>query len=292
MASQLLDLLGAAGDVIDKPRQLVWQGISGLTGKNYAGAEDALVDAGMDRDSLLTKGLGFAGDMATDPLTWAGALAGGAGAHSLFTRFGPRYGAQAAKLSGLAIPEGLADRGGLTLIEEALAHPQAAQILNEVPEGSKLIGAGAESAALGTREGDVLKLSRYNPKSAINYPESPHLNTPTRRQFFGNIEVSRTPLASQVGDEALFNSARPQLEQGLKGQGLDVFDLKPEDVGLVGGQPKVLDLGSVDLLNNPGGPVNPIRGATPGRQLYKGMAAGGAASQGSSALLKLLGGGQ
>lgn len=288
--SALLDLLGQMGDVLDTPRQLVWQGISGMAGKDWKGAEDALVDAGMDRDSLLTKGLGFAGDMATDPLTWAGALAGAGGAHAAFSKLGPRYGANAAKLAALEIPEAMAERGGVGMIGEALAHPQASQILHEIPQGSKFLGAGAESLALGTPEGDVLRLSRFDPKSAINFPETPHLNAPTRRQFFGNMEVSRTPLATNVGDEALFNAAKPQLEQGLRSQGVDVFDLKPEDVGLVGGQPKVLDLGSVDLLNNPGGPINALRGQTPGRQLYKSMAGGGAAPRSTSALLRLLGG--
>jgi hypothetical protein len=286
----LLNLLSSAADVVDTPRQLVWQGISGLAGKNYRGAADALADAGMDPDSPLTKGLGFAGDVATDPLTWAGALAGGGAARGLFSAFGPRYGADAAKLAALEIPEALAGHGGASLAAEALASPHAAGILNEIPGGSKVLGAGAESLALGTPEGDVLKLSRFDPKAAVNLPDLPEINNPTRRQFFGNMEVSRVPLASNVGDEAMFNQSRPALEEALRGAGLDVYDLKPEDVGMVGGRPKVLDMGSLDTLT-PSGPPRALAGQVPGRNLYRGMAGGAGAAKGGGSLLGLLKGG-
>lgn len=74
--------LGAVGDVLDKPRQLVYQGVN--AGYHALGGDpsqqighfgDLLAAGGMDPESWLTKGLGFAGDLATDPLTYAGGFA-------------------------------------------------------------------------------------------------------------------------------------------------------------------------------------------------------------------------
>jgi hypothetical protein len=74
----LMDVLGGAADVLSLPQRAVWKGISGLTGRDWKGTADVLADVGgMDRDAWLTKGLGFAGDMALDPLTYMGAVGGG-----------------------------------------------------------------------------------------------------------------------------------------------------------------------------------------------------------------------
>lgn len=45
------------------------------TGYELPSGADVLGNLGMDRDSLLTKGLGFGADLLTDPLTWGGGVA-------------------------------------------------------------------------------------------------------------------------------------------------------------------------------------------------------------------------
>jgi hypothetical protein len=74
--SAIMSALGAAGDVLDTPRRLLYQGASGLTGRDWKGFGDVLGDAGLDKDSLPGMVGGFLGDVATDPLTWAGLGAG------------------------------------------------------------------------------------------------------------------------------------------------------------------------------------------------------------------------
>ncbi len=67
---------------LDAPRSAVFKGIDALSrvggydGDEIKGGADALSALGMDPDSGWTKALGFAGDVAADPLTWAGGLAG------------------------------------------------------------------------------------------------------------------------------------------------------------------------------------------------------------------------
>lgn len=76
--------LGAVGNVLDAPRSMVYSGLinpayhalGGDPTRQIGHASDLLEAAGMDKDSMLTKGLGVAGDMATDPLTYAGGFAG------------------------------------------------------------------------------------------------------------------------------------------------------------------------------------------------------------------------
>lgn len=66
------NVLGVAGDVLDSPRRLIYQGISGLTGKNWKGFGDVLSEVGVDKNSIPGMVGGFLGDVASDPLTWAG----------------------------------------------------------------------------------------------------------------------------------------------------------------------------------------------------------------------------
>jgi hypothetical protein len=76
----LQELMHGIGTVLDAPRSLLYKGLNagadalgGDPSHEWKGFGDVLESAGMDQDSMLTKALGFAGDVATDPLTWAGA---------------------------------------------------------------------------------------------------------------------------------------------------------------------------------------------------------------------------
>ncbi len=74
--SALMSMLGAAGYALDTPRRLGYQGLSALTGHDYEGFGDVLAQVGVPKDSLGGMVGGFLGDVATDPLTWAGIGAG------------------------------------------------------------------------------------------------------------------------------------------------------------------------------------------------------------------------
>src|SRR5262245_61611999 len=101
------DVLGTVGDALDKPRQMFYKGLNSVAdslGGNpeheWKGFADVLGSAGMDPDSWVTKGLGFVGDIATDPLTWGGGLAA-KGVRSFLGK-GGQLGKAAAKGTGLA----------------------------------------------------------------------------------------------------------------------------------------------------------------------------------------------
>jgi hypothetical protein len=227
---------------------------------------------------------GMATDVLTDPLTYAGGWLGGKAGSALYNRLGPRYGADAAKLSGLSVPAADASSGGAGLIGDVLGSKASRSVLNEIPGGSSYLGAGAESLNLATPEGDVLKILRHNPRAATGIPEVDGVINPTRRVVHGDWEVNRVPRATQVGDESVYRQAAGPLKDRLNAQGIDVFDLKPEDVGLVGGKPTILDMGSIDPLNPT--PFRQIQGGPTRKFLGGGVAAGA----GSSPLVRLLGG--
>lgn len=54
---------------------LAGQGLAALTGWDIPSGEDVLARLGMDRESMLTKGLGFGADMLTDPTMYLGGAA-------------------------------------------------------------------------------------------------------------------------------------------------------------------------------------------------------------------------
>lgn len=120
-------LLAKASDWLDTPRQ----GLYWLADKGYhaAGGDpgtqinhfaDALGAMGMDRDSLLTKGLGALGDVATDPLTYAGALGGWAGAKLLrgMIPFDVAQDASRAAKGAASLAEGAEFRAPLSKVPE------------------------------------------------------------------------------------------------------------------------------------------------------------------------------
>ncbi len=76
MWDTLTGALGAVGSALDTPRRLVYQGLSGITGRDWKGFGDVLGEVGVDKDSIPGMVGGFLGDVATDPLTWAGMGAG------------------------------------------------------------------------------------------------------------------------------------------------------------------------------------------------------------------------
>lgn len=265
-------LAGRAGDRVDPRALLAHWGLADLE-------DDS--NLGMARD--------FGVAMLTDPLSYLGSLGGSRAGQALFNKLGPRLGANPAKVANLAIPAKDMESGGVAAFQQAMQSPAAGKILHEIPEGSRYLGAGAESMNLATPQGDVLKILKHNPKAAIDVPAVEGVLQPTRRVTHGGFEVNRVPMAQGVGDEALHAAHAEPLRQRLASQGVDVFDLKPEDLGLVGGKPTIIDMGSVDALNP--APFRPRFGQATNKYLVPGALAGAAASTSPSVLYRTLMGG-
>jgi len=134
------DALGGIGTALDTPRRLLYQGGTALArAGGYEGPDidhfaDLLGQAGMDQDSWLTKGLGFAGDLATDPMMWAGGAAlKGVG-----------------KLAGL----GAADTGAMTGLRRGFAFAHDVDPATGV--AGKILGGSAEAKGTAEAAGHLL----------------------------------------------------------------------------------------------------------------------------------------
>lgn len=166
------DILSGIGTVLDTPRRLAYQGGDALArAAGYQGPEikhfaDVLGQAGMDRDSWLTQGLGFAGDVATDPLTYAGGFLGRAGAKALRGAI-PEYLTSTSKLEAAAaggnaaVDAATAGRGlgGAAKFKAPLEDTLSMRNIEYLPNGQMpLEGAVAGRPAIdGRLAGDVIR---------------------------------------------------------------------------------------------------------------------------------------
>lgn len=131
-------------DFLDTPRQgAMWaidQGyhqLGGDPGRKLNRFADVLGAAGMDPDSLLTQGLGLAGDVAVDPLTWAGlgygALRGGRAA------LGSLRAGTAAEDAGASLTRFLAEREAAPAAAAAAEAPAPAPALVRALAGEEAL---------------------------------------------------------------------------------------------------------------------------------------------------------
>lgn len=256
----------------------------------------SIADAlGLTDDSTARDITKFLGTAASDPLSYAGLGLGsraGAGLGNALERAaiarGPGYGTTAEELLSQI---GRMDTSGLPvrvrtaagdfvhpLYNELSKSPYAAQIAAEVPQGSSILGAGAEGIAFGTPSGDVLRLGRANPMFQ-GRPNVDQLLQPTRSLITPNdgmrLLAERLPMAQGVGSEAA-GAATPALQDALRGQALNFSDRTAANAGFVNGVPKVIDPGAITNLGYSGS-FSPM--------IQAGQAPGGVTSR----LLDLLG---
>ncbi len=239
------DAIGGIGQILDTPRRLLYQGgdaaarAMGYEGKQINGFGDVLGAAGMDEDSFLTQALGVAGNVATDPLTYVGGLGlfkGHKALQGMAAARGPKYAGGLEKLAA-AGADGLGE--GAAALEALKASPHAGRLMQELPEGAKFLG-GNNGLAFQTPAGDVLRFGREESRLAI-----PEMLQPTRNVKVGDWRAERLPFAEGVGDRQLFAQNYKPMTESLRGQGLHPADMQPGNLGTVGGQPTLIDPGSV-----------------------------------------------
>ncbi|HET6575701.1 MAG TPA: hypothetical protein VFG68_19025 [Fimbriiglobus sp.] len=287
MVSALLDALNYIGGALDKPGRAVRGGLAGRPDELLAAipfsdsagwtdpsravsGRDLLTMRGWDtgNDTLDTL-LGAGVEMALDPTTLIGGAVG--------ARLG-RLGGRA--LEGAAMARGpgyattaedlLRQVGRLDDPETAIRRIEniqqmAPQAFAEVPEGSKLLNAGAEGFAARTPAGDVVRVGGVlndRPDGVFRgRPISPDVLQATRAADypgtkFRNIRAERVPFAERVGDESYwgrpgFNndpSRLNALDQRLEPTGLGFGDRKADNAGIYRGRDVVIDPGAVDEL--------------------------------------------
>lgn len=286
MFDDLSSVLGTVGNALDMPRKAVYgvgnavyKGLTGDQGPDINNFGDILTRAGMDPDFTLTKALGFAGNVATDPLTYLGgaaALKGGKAISGLLGR-GAAAAAPEAAEGGSALLSALGGAGeaaeGFTpfaggaeklssltagmdprnagRVRRMLSSPASADLLGEIPEGSQMLGSGAEALTLRTPQGGVVRIAEpkmrgMNFQPAAARPNIPEVLQPTRSVVHGNYRVEHLPFV-ETGGEVPADIIQ-QLKQSIQGRGYDPRDIYADNIGRLGGNYVVLDGGAVSPL--------------------------------------------
>lgn len=311
MLNDLLDALGYVGSALDKPGRAVRGFMAGRPDEALAlvpfsdalgvtdptrrtSGEDLLQALGVHPGEGVGGQLaGFATEIATDPLTWTGVGAGrllGKSAEGAAAARGPRYGTTADDLRAMVAgsPEGKAlsgsagdllptpvmGEGGRSagrITESILKSPEADRILAEIPEGSKLLGSGAEGMGLLTPQGDVLRIGRqFSDAPLPGRPVDPNVLQATRAADFAGFgpmgwRAERAPYALNVENPGFFTKDKMAgLDADMRTRGLAFTDQHAGNVGTVGGRPVVIDPGAVTNLPGYAGGFQPVaRGAEP-----------------------------
>lgn len=207
ITSPLMGALGAVGNVLSAPRNLMWQGINALTGRQDTGVGDVLKSLGV-ADPVADVG-GFVGDVATDPLTWAGL-----GAGRLLRGFGsaaPELGtaSRAGSVAALKSPLGqVAEFQGLHRTADPLAMfgpASSAGILDDAA-GAGRVAASAMDRSANRLVGEV----RRGP--AVNLSADDLAAGVTRREIQDDLltgrinQMSRSdPVLNSMADQAFYD---------------------------------------------------------------------------------------
>jgi hypothetical protein len=219
---------------------------------------------------------GFAADVVTDPLTWAGSALGSLAAKGAYKALGPMHRGGASKLA-----EALAgDKTHAFMARELLDSPHASRILREIPPGSNLLPGGVEALPFKTPAGDVVRLATEGEAAPLSRAAIPEMLQPTRNVTIGNYRVERVPWAEGVGDDLLMNDLET-LERSFWKAGFEPVDFHSGNIGRHGGRRVVIDPGAVTPRSDFRG-VLPLAqdmvGPTPKHFRGPGMAGGAAVS--------------
>lgn len=283
MWDSIMDALGYLGSSLDKPGRAVRGLLSGNTREGLSAVpfsdsmgltdesqrtsgKDLLNSLGAGSEGTMGDLAGFGAELATDPLMYAGAGLGrmlGRNAESAAVARGPRYGTTAEDLQGMmgkfAAGGGDAETAAYRT-KDLLGSPDAARVLSEINPQSQVLGLGAEGVAFQNPAGNVTRVGRV-PLGEAGRPVSDNVLQATSAidipGLKGAQRVERMPLAEGVGDAARVGSPA-ELDAAMSREGLGFGDRKAENMGLVGGRPKVIDPGAVDVLPEFAGGFQPV----------------------------------
>jgi hypothetical protein len=275
MFDDIMDALGYVGSALDKPGRAVRgllagkfdEGLAAVPFSDSLGLTDPSRRTsgrellGLGRDGDLGGDLaGFGAELATDPLTFAGAGLGrlvGGRASRAAEAMGPGYKTTAEDVGRMfqkfdaAQPELSMEAGSVGSRLSTLAtSPNAGRLFSEIPEGSRILGGGGEAVAFATPQGDVLRLGKVTrdnlglgrPVSDDIIQASRAVDIPTGKTGL-TYRAERVPFA-QVPDYLPAGPAA-ELERSLAGQGLSWADRASGNAGTLSGRPVIVDPGAV-----------------------------------------------
>lgn len=228
------DALEGVGNVLDTPRRLLYQGgtalarAGGYEGRDIDHFSDLLGEAGMDEDSWLTKGLGFAGDVATDPLTYLGGLGGLKGARALRGAI-PGYVAQEGK-AGVMAADSLA---GASKFKAPLADVKVAKNVEWLNPGTMPASAEAGGKVVTTMPSGEGRLSAEYTRTAGQSPtqlragledmSQTGLNSDFVNNAGGFYDSNNKTMGAMAGEDAGRNLRHERvhaiIDQASQGQG-------------------------------------------------------------------------
>jgi hypothetical protein len=279
------DALEGIGNVLDTPRRLLYQGgnalarSAGYQGRDINHFADILGEAGMDEDSMLTKGLGFVGDVATDPLTYLGGFGGLKGAKALRGAI-PGYVAEEGA-AGLNASKSLA---GASKFKEPLRDVKVAQNMEWLNPGTMPampeVGGQVAAAPL-ARDGRLsAEFTRANGASPADL-KGVLANMQAEgvsKNFVGNVggtyDADHKVIASMAGEDAgralRHERIHAVIDQASKGQG------KMGDLPYLMQAPARLKSSSSPLLNNAGSIMDELAAQSLENRSLGGQIKGGA----------------
>lgn len=276
MTETLLEGLGLVGNALSAPGDYLRGAIGGRFGERMGSKElfGISEDAGFGGDLL-----GFAGDVATDPLTFAGGLLGGLlgkGASKAAALRGPRYGTtidDATRMpfkKGGDLPEGVNDK----LFQWANV-PGAEKAFSEVHPGSQILGAGAEAVTFESPGGRVVRIGQ----DLMKHPGRPVSDNVLQTSRTVDYPVSgRTAMRTEhmpLANPANVERPPQTLLDNLADEGLEFGDWNLGNWGTQAGRyrPLVIDPGSVDALDDFAGAFQPVLQSAEGSPLMRALLA-------------------
>ncbi len=140
-------------------------------------------------------------------------------------------------------------------VDRILKNPQSAEILGQIPKGSKFIGSGREAMTFRTPQGDVVRVGDLKER-----PNIPEVLQPTKTTHYGDVTVEHLPLATFPNNDpndlsAETQDAADELKAKLAERGYTHADFGPGTIGKVNGEWKVLDPGGMKKVGADEEPV-------------------------------------
>ena len=136
-------------------------------------------------------------------------------------------------------------------VDRILKNPQSAEILGQIPKGSKFVGSGREALVWQTPQGSVVRVGDFKERPNID-----EVLQPTKTTRYGNVTVEQLPFATNANEETNeAKDAEDELKAKIEAQGWKHKDFGPGTIGKVNGEWKILDPGGMEKVERAEEPV-------------------------------------